>query len=191
LPMIASCDEHQLILRLKAGDREAFETLLDLYEEKVYDVARRMVGAQDAEDVAQEALIEICRSVCGFGGRSKLGTWAYRVAMNVCLQHLRKRRPDNAAIEDDFLEPQSDPADDPAEEAVRREVAGRVDEAIEMLPDLHRSVVILHELRGMTYRECADALGCPVGTVKSRLSNAFSRMREMLREYAAEGEAVR
>ncbi len=185
--MTEQCDERKLIREVQSGSLEAFEQLLDLYEDRVFNLACRMVGKADAEDAAQDALIEIYKSIAGFRGRSSLSTWIYRVTANVCLQHRRRRRPEVSPMEPDLADCQADPGGDPVGIAVKSEVASQVDAAIWALGDTHRDVVVLHELQGLTYRECAAVLGCPVGTVKSRLFNAFGKLRELLREYASEG----
>ena len=182
--------ERKLVADLRSGRREAFEQLLDLYQDRVYNLVRGMVGDADAEDVAQDALVEICRSVQSFRGESALSTWVHRVAVNVCLQHRRKRRPEAVALDYDLAECEADCDCEPCAVAVRNQVAGDVQAAVRTLPEIHRDVVILHEMQGLTYRECADALGCPVGTVKSRLSNAFGKLRELLGSYAGEGGAA-
>lgn len=183
---MAECsNEPKLLSDLRSGRREAFEELLDLYEARVYNLARRTVGQQDAEDVAQEALIEICRSIGSFRGESGLSTWVYRVAMNVCLQHRRRRGAETVPLDETLRE--ADPKGDPSEAAARRQTSADVDKAVQTLPELYRDVVVLHEMHGLTYTECAAALGCPVGTVKSRLSEAFRKLRGLLRDYASEG----
>ncbi len=186
---MASSDERNLVARLRAGDREAFEKLMDLYEDRVYSLVHRMVGAADAEDVAQDALVEICKSVAGFRGDSALATWVHRVAANVCLEHRRKRKVLFVPLEEE-AECEADPQGDPSIALEACEVKGNVDAALGKLSEAHRDVVVLHELHGMTYAECARALGCPVGTVKSPLSNAFGKLRELLRGCAAEGEVA-
>jgi RNA polymerase sigma-70 factor (ECF subfamily) len=178
-------DERQLAAGVASGEREACERFLDAYESRVYNLCRRMVGDEDAEDVAQDALVEILNSIGGFGGRSKLLTWVHRVAVNVCLEHRRKKRPQFVPIEEDCGETLIDPGDGPAAVAIRNEVRGEVEAAIGSLAEIHRDVVVLHELQGLTYHECAEVLGCPVGTVKSRIANAFVRLRELLRDYEA------
>lgn len=179
-------DERKLVAEIKAGSREAFESFLHAYQDRVYGLVRRAVDVRDAEDVAQEALIQIYRSIGGFQCRSGLSTWVYRVAMNVCLEHRRKKHPEMATFEDDCLERPSSPDDDPSAVAVRSQVRSEIESAIASLPEIHRDVVVLHELQELTYQECAEVLGCPVGTVKSRLSNAFAKLRVVLREYAPE-----
>jgi len=189
--MTTAYDERELVAEVQRGSREAFDRLLDAYESKVYNLAWRLVGSQDAEDAAQDALVEICRSIASFQGRSSLSTWVYRVATNVCLEHRRRRRPEMAPLDEGFAEQQADPGKDPADAVMRNDVTSRVDSAVGSLPDLYRDVVVLHELQGLTYRECASVLGCPVGTVKSRLSNAFVKLRRLLNDYAYESGIVR
>ncbi len=176
-------DERKLVADLRAGSREACEKLLGICEDRVYNLCRRMVGEQDSEDVAQEALIEICRSAAGFRGASSLSTWVYRVAVNVCLEHRRRRRPDVVPIEDGVVDLPSDPSSEPSAVAVRNQVKRDLESAVARLPEIHRDVVVLHEMQGLTYQECAEVLGCPVGTVKSRLNHAFVKLREMLKEH--------
>lgn len=188
--MAEQLTQRQLIAGAQSGSREALEKLLDLYEDRVFALAQRMVGPAEAEDAAQEALIQICSSIGGFRGRSDLSTWVYRVTVNVCLQHRRRRNPEVTPLEDDALERQADPDADPAAAIDRNQLKSRVDAAIDALPEVYRDVVVLHELMGLTYRECAAVLECPVGTVKSRLSSAFVKLRELLRDSVSEGEVA-
>jgi RNA polymerase sigma-70 factor (ECF subfamily) len=183
--------ERKLLSDMRRGHREAFEEFLDLYEGRVCNLACRMVERQDAEDVAQDALVEICRSIGNFRGESTLSTWVYRVAMNVCLQQRRRRGAETVSLDEANLDPESDPADDPSEAAARNQTAADVDRAVQTLPEIYKDVVVLHEMHGLTYMECAAALGCPVGTVKSRLSEAFRKLRELLPDYASEGGVAR
>ena len=188
--MASSNDERKLVAELRAGNREAFERLLDEHQDRVFNLVQRMVGSSDAEDVAQDALVEICKSVGGFRGDSSLTTWIHRVAVNVCLEYRRKKRPLVVPLEDEFAESEPDTAAGPPEALEISEIKGSVDAALSRLNDVHRDVVILHELQGLTYAECAKVLGCPVGTVKSRLSNAFGKLRELLKSQAVEGEVA-
>lgn len=176
-------DERELVAELRSGSREACEKLLNTCENRVYNLCRRMVGESESEDVAQEALIEICRSAASFRGASRLSTWVYRVAVNVCLEHRRKRRPEFVPMEDGVVELASDPSTEPSVVVVRNQVRRDLELAVARLPEIHRDVVVLHEMQGLTYQECAEVLGCPVGTVKSRLNHAFVRLREMLKEH--------
>lgn len=183
---MATPEEIKLVAEVQSGSREAFERLLDIYEDNVFNLVTRMVGSQEAEDVAQEALVQIYNSIGGFKGKSSLSTWVYRVVVNVCLQHRRKRRPEVVGVDDYVVEPASGDVDELHAAAVSSETRQRIDAALADLPEIHRDVVVLHEIHGLTYQECAEVLKCPVGTVKSRLSNAFAKLRELLRDYASE-----
>lgn len=183
--------ERQLVDRIQAGDRQAFEQLLDGYEARVYRLALRFTGAvPDAEDVTQEIFLAIYNSIGRFQGHSALGTWIYRVAMNHCLEFRRKRKWDTVPYNEELSLISRDWRADPLQSAEKGETSARVEAALNALSPLHRDVVVLHELQGMTYQEVAAALNVPVGTVKSRLSNAFKRMRDHLSGAMLEGSAV-
>jgi RNA polymerase sigma-70 factor (ECF subfamily) len=174
------------------GDTEAYGEFLDAYGGRIHALSRRYSQTPaDAEDLTQEVSIQIFRSIKGYRGDSALATWVYRVTLNLCIRHARRKRLPTA----DFNEASLALADerrtsDPSGEAARSELSGKVHAALLRLSPLHREVVVLHELEGMTYQECAARLNVPVGTVKSRLSNAFTRLREALGGYVI-GEELR
>jgi RNA polymerase sigma-70 factor (ECF subfamily) len=174
--------ERQLITGMQAGRTEAFTEFVDIYGGRVHSLARRYSRtATDAEDLTQDIFVDICRCIGQFRGDSSLGTWAYRIALNHCLKAQGRRRPEP-------LELEADPAlqteeGNPQRYLACRELADKVDDALSGLTAVHRDVVILHELHGLTYAECAVVLGIHVGTVKSRLFTAFGRLRTRLSEY--------
>lgn len=182
--------------RLQRGERKAFEELLDAYGPRVQKLARRYaLTPSDAEDLVQEIFVDLFRCASSFRGEADLGTWVYRVALNHCLRwrdrHEREGKSRDFEKSADELEvPSLDKSSDPAHRQGQRELSGQVQEAIRNLPDLHRDIVILHELHGLTYTQCAAILEVPVGTVKSRLSNAFSHLRRALGPYVLEAEAI-
>lgn len=181
-------DEQRVLRRIREGDKRAFEELLDQYEARVYRLALRYTGSTpDAEDLTQEIFLGIYRNIGDFRGASRLSTWIYRVAVNHCLEHRRKKRLDTVPHNEEIDMPSVDWRDDPVQVATRQELATQVETALERLSPLHRDVILLHEMQGLTYQECAEALKVPVGTVKSRLSNAFVRLRELLGGYVCEG----
>ena len=184
-------DERRLIQQIQQGDRKAFEQLLDAFEARVYRLALRFTSdVSDAEDLTQEIFLAVYRSIGGFQGHSTLGTWIYRVAMNHCLDYRRKRKLDTLPLDEELTLATQNWRDDPAASADRQELSARVEAAINRLSPVHRDVIILHELQGLTYQEVANTLDVPVGTVKSRLSNAFRRLRDLLGGYVAEGKSV-
>lgn len=185
------CDERFLVERIQSGDLQAFEKLMDAYETRVYRLALRFTGnVADAEDVTQEIFHGIYRSIGRFRGNSALGTWIYRVAMNHCLEFRRKRKLDVVPYDEELALVTSSWRHDPVQSAGRQELSEQVEAAINSLSPLHRDVVVLHELQGLTYQEVAATLNVPVGTVKSRLSNAFRRLREQLGGYVYEGTST-
>ena len=184
---MSSENERQLVHRIQAGDRLAFERLLDAYETRVYRLALRFTSSvSDAEDVTQEVFLAIYKGLGQFRGNSALGTWIYRIAMNHCLEFRRKRKLDCMPYDDELSLASNDWRQDPFQSADRHELSEKVEAALNCLSPLHRDVIVLHELQGMTYQEVAAALGVPVGTVKSRLSNAFRRLRDLLGGYVRE-----
>jgi RNA polymerase sigma-70 factor (ECF subfamily) len=179
-----SRSEKELIRRMQQGDRRAFEAFIDAYGARVHRLARRYVAnPSDAEDLTQEIFADLYRSIGGFRGDAALATWVYRVAVNRCLRHCQRHRGNDLPYEDQRAQPDDDWRTDPAQSAAKRELADRVQGALRELSPPHQEIVILHELHGLTYQECASVLDIPVGTVKSRLSNAFRRLRESLSGY--------
>jgi RNA polymerase sigma-70 factor (ECF subfamily) len=176
-------NDRQLAARIARGDTRAFASLLDDYGPRVQRLVRRYARDEpDAEDLTQEIFVDLYRSIGGFRGASSLGTWVYRVALNHCLKHVERRRPVGVPY-DDALRAHADETANPAHFAARSELGDQVHTALDRLTPEHREVVILHELQELTYSECAEVLQIPIGTVKSRLSYAFRRLRDALGGY--------
>lgn len=182
------CDLN-LARRIAEGERRAFEELVDRYGPRVHRLVCRYVGQEaDAEDVTQEIFLDLYRSIGSYRGESTLATWIYRVSLNHCLRYREKQAPAVDSIDEVANEPE-DHQSDPVRHAARRELSDQVQVALKDLSPVQRDVIVLHELHGLTYRECADVLGVPVGTVKSRLANAFRCLRGSLGAYVL-GEAA-
>ena len=178
--------EELWIRQLRSGETRAFEQLLDRYERRVFNLALRLLAGSmpDAEDATQEIFLEVHRSLPKFRGEARRDTWIHRSAVNVCLQRRRKRVLPTAELPDTDL---PDPtAGDPFHAAARGELRQVLLVAMDHLPEPQRDVVFLHGMQGLTYAEVAEALHCPVGTVKSRLSTGFKRLRELLGGYLGE-----
>ncbi len=186
-------DEKRLVQLISKGDKRAFEQLLDLYGGRVHSLVRRYIDhVSDAEDVTQEIFCDLYRTIGKFRGDSALGTWIFRVVVNHCLKYRQRRKPDTETIEDrerDLVS--SDWHVDPAQSALKKDLAGHVHSAIRGLSPPHYDVVVLCELQGLTYQECATVLEIPVGTVKSRLFNAIKKLRESLGSYVSEESEIR
>ena len=177
-------EELALVRRVQGGELDAFEELVRAHEKTVYNLALRMTGnPQDAEDMAQEAFLKAYRSLPEFRGESKFSVWLYRIVSNVCLDHLRKqsRRPSSSLTmeDDDGEEQQYDVPDESAspekllEQKLTREAVQR---GLNQLPDEQRQILLLRELRGLSYEEIGEALGLEAGTVKSRIFRARKRL---------------
>ena len=176
-------NEMQMARRIRQGERKAFAEFLDAYGTRVHRLVRRYVpNPTDAEDVTQEIFCDLYRSIGQFRGDSALGTWVYRIAVNHCLRHCQRSRSDHVPLEETEIEAQ-DWRSDPQQAAVKGELKDQVQSALDGLRPHHADVVVLCELHGLTYRECAKVLDIPVGTVKSRLSNAIRRLRVSLTSY--------
>ena len=139
-----------------------------------------MGSAEDAADMAQETLLKAWRALQRFDGRSSLGTWLYRIAVNTCLDELRRRKNRTTVSIQNLAEKGWEPEDeggDFVERSIQRE---EVRQALRELPDDYRTVLILRDIQGFSYDEIADILACPVGTVRSRLNRARGNMVKKL-----------
>ncbi len=182
--------ELQLIRRVQAGETEAFEDLVRSHEKTVYNLALRMTGdPQDAEDMAQEAFLKAYRSLGEFRGESKFSVWLYRIVSNVCLDHLRRqsRRPTVSltAEDEEGEQTQWDVPDESLsperllEQKLTREA---VQKGLNALPEEQRQILLLREIRGLSYEEIGRILDLEPGTVKSRIFRARKRLCAFLLE---------
>jgi RNA polymerase sigma-70 factor (ECF subfamily) len=155
----------------QAGDRDALDQLLRRHYDRVHAVCRRITGNDaDAADASQEALIAIVRGLPRFDGRAAVSTWIYRVATNASLDELRRRRRRPLAVVDDGTgahEPSDTGAELPIEMYADRLA---IDEALAALPEEFRVPLVLRDVGDLDYREIAEVLDIPVGTVKSRIA---------------------
>ena len=177
-------EELRLIRRVQAGETEAFEDLVRAHEKTVYNLALRMTGdAQDAEDMAQEAFLKAYRSLGDFRGESKFSVWLYRIVSNVCLDFLRRRsrRPSVSltAEDEEGEEQQWDVPDERLsperllEQKLTREA---VQAGLRELPEEQREILLLREIKGLSYEEIGEILSLEPGTVKSRIFRARKRL---------------
>lgn len=183
--------EDLLIKRAQDGDVSAFESLIKIYEAKVFGIAFRMSGNRDdASDMAQEVFIKLFRNIGKFKHEAKFSTWVYRVATNTCLDELKKIKRKSAYSLDEEIDTEdggirteiADTAPTPEEVAESGEIRGVVNVAIQRLSDEHKAVIILRDINGMSYDEIAEILKCSVGTVKSRISRGREQLRKILLE---------
>ncbi len=180
--------EKEIIEKCKKGDEAAFDELVERHQSKVINMCYGMLSdREDAYDAAQEVFLRVYRHIGSFKGQSSLSTWIYRIVVNVCSDALRKRGKTivTSLSEEDGDKPVLEIADDspsPDEAAQRNETVEMVRAAIAKLKDEYREVVLLCDIEGMSYDEAAEAIGCPMGTVKSRLNRARKSLRKILSE---------
>ncbi len=172
--------DQALVERVQRGDKKAFDTLVLKYQQKVANLIGRYVrDPSEVLDVTQEAFIKAYRALPNFRGDSAFYTWLYRVAINTAKNHLAamSRRPPQDDIEAETAE-QTDAGarlkeqDTPENLAMQAEVAATIKKAVEELPQELRTAITLRELEGMSYDEIAQAMDCPIGTVRSRIFRA-------------------
>ena len=177
----------ELVQRCKAGDVSAYEELYKLHGNKLFGLCLRMSGDRgEAEDLMQEIFVIVIKKIKAFRGDAKFSTWLYRVAVNTCISHLRKRKTPPVDIADHESNPAMSTRPDPlAQRAALKK-------AIAALPEGYRTAVIMHDIQGFNHKEIADILGITEGASKSQLFKARRKLREMIAnpfesERAAEG----
>ena len=164
----------KLLSEIKRGSLKSFERLLSRYEKLIYHIAYRYFNnPQDAQDITQESVIKIYRGLPGVALKEGgvLKGWICAVTVNTCVDGLRKRRAE-ADILPEEARPEVCAAPSAEEEACARERADEIITAVASLPDDYRSVIILRDMQGLSYKQLAEAAGVGVNTVKSRLSRA-------------------
>ena len=196
--MTASDTDQQLVQRAQRGDLRAFDLLVLKYQGRIAALVSRYVSdAGEVEDVTQEAFIKAYRALGKFRGDSAFYTWLYRIAANAAKNHLvaKGRRPGaDATIEDaegfDEGGMLSESAS-PEALAMGGELAEVVESALKALPDELKAALMLREFDGLSYDDIADVLGCPVGTVRSRIFRAREAVDQRMREQISGGSGFR
>ena len=184
--------EAEALRRAQQGDAEAFERLYRLHSRRVYSVVLRMVGnTAEAEDLTQEAFLQLFRKIHTFRGDSAFSTWLHRLAVNVVLMKLRKNVLPMTSL-DETMEPDDENSGPKTEiGAVDKALAGSIDRvnlerAVDQLPPGYRSVFLLHDVQGFEHNEIANLMECSIGNSKSQLHKARTRLREILHDIVRE-----
>ena len=182
--MVLPDDDLDLVARARAGDLDAFGTLVNRHQHRLVNFVRLMTSsAQDrdaAEDVAQEAFLRAYRALGQFRGQSSFRTWLYQIATNVARTHSAKRRDRNESQEPESKEGR----ERPSEENIERRVIAhdQLRRALEELPDDWREALVLRDIEGLEYKEIAELLKIPMGTVESRIFRGRQRLKAALME---------
>jgi RNA polymerase sigma-70 factor (ECF subfamily) len=182
-------NDQELVRRVQAGDQSAFNLLVLKYQHRVLKLVSRFVNdATEAEDVAQEAFLKAYRALPSFRGDSAFYTWLYRIAINTAKNALvaHRRRPVDFDL--DLQDPEQferqarlKEADTPEGVLLTDEIRDVVEKAMQQLPDDLRTAIVLRELEGLSYEEIAEAMDCPVGTVRSRIFRAREAIDKKLK----------
>src|SRR6202165_1459623 len=183
--------EAEAIRLAQAGDAAAFEFLYHLHGRRVYALCLRMVNnPSDAEDLMQEAFLQLFRKIGTFRGESAFSTWLHRLSVNVVLMHLRKKSLPVVSLEETTQNTEEDsPKKDFGAEDLS--LAGSIDrlqlqKAVESLPPGYRTIFVLHDVEGYEHNEIASIVGCSIGNSKSQLHKARMKLRDILRIKRAE-----
>lgn len=187
-------DEAVLVEQCRRGEPAALERLIIKYQNRLYNVILKICGnPDDAEELTQETFVKILEGIEGFSGRSSFYTWAFRIAVNLTINHCKRGQKlvtrSIDAEDSEYNEQtkaqlrellQDDGSPEPAAVAQNREMCRIIIESLSKLDDTQRAVIVLRDIEDMSYAQIADVLDIELGTVKSRLSRARSGLREIL-----------
>lgn len=184
-------NEADAIERAKQGDAHAFQDLYDRHKRRVYSLCLRMTAnTAEAEDLTQEAFLQLYRKIGTFRGESAFSTWLHRLSVNVVLMHLRKKNLPVVSLEETTQGGEDDtPKKDFGTEDLA--LAGSIDRlqlqrAVDDLPPGYRTIFVLHDIEGYEHNEIANIVGCSIGNSKSQLHKARMKLRDLLRMNRAE-----
>jgi RNA polymerase sigma-70 factor, ECF subfamily len=184
-------NEAAAIERAKQGDAEAFQALYDRHKRRVYSLCLRMTAnTAEAEDLTQEAFLQLYRKIATFRGESAFSTWLHRLSVNVVLMHLRRKSLPVVSLEETTQGGEEDtPRKDFGAEDLA--LAGSIDrmqlqKAVDDLPPGYRTIFVLHDVQGYEHNEIAEMVGCSIGNSKSQLHKARMKLRDLLRMNRAE-----
>ena len=172
--------DRELAARCLAGDRDAFEGLYRQHANRLYNLVFRMAGSGEADDLLQDVFLQAYRKLGSYKGDSSLGTWLYRLATNLCLDHLRSKQGRMAGVTDSLDEEDAAPAVSPERPAEAHAARMDLAQAIDALPPSYKAAFVLHDVEGYQHDEVAKLLGIAEGSSKSLLHKARMRLRAHL-----------
>jgi RNA polymerase sigma-70 factor, ECF subfamily len=180
----------KIVREVKRGNQEAFAELMELYKDKVFHIAFRMLGnSHEAQDVAQEAFLRAYTNIHSYDESRKFSTWIFRIATNLAIDRLRKKKPD-FHLEDkvggtenlDHYSRFASEEELPEDQVVKLEMQAWIQQEIMQLPPKYRSAIILKYLEDLSLKEISEVLNLPVATVKTRIHRGREALRKRLRE---------
>ncbi len=181
-----SADDRHLIEQSLAGRSEAFGELVVRYQDRLYNTLVKVLGSHDdARDAAQDAFVQAFQKLSSFQGNSAFYSWLFRIAVNAAISQKRKSKRFPQSVEAARDKSGAEPVDPhpegrPGHAMETAERQQLVRDALAQLPDEYRTVLVLKEIEGLRYEEIAEAVGCPIGTVRSRIHRARQELREKL-----------
>jgi RNA polymerase sigma-70 factor (ECF subfamily) len=188
-------EDRELVGLARKGDRTAFRRLVERHQRRAFSIAIGLVrNENDAREVVQDAFLRVYKGLEGFQGHSSFATWLYRIVTNLSIDLMRKPgRRDAELAEDREIDEEAElplvshfDGSDPIDVMRRREIAARLQAALEALPPYHRGVILMREVEGMSYDEMAAAMGVSKGTIMSRLFHARQKLQRALADCYAE-----
>ena len=181
--------DNELVQEGRNGRRQAFTALMRRYQERVYWVARRIVGSHDdADDIVQETFVKAYLALGEFRGDSSFFTWIYRIAVNLSLNALRKRQVLNYLHESELLSRILPSQDDPGKDLENSEIESALQRAVTTLPEKQKAVFVMRYYDEMTYEEIGRVLKTSVGGLKANYFHALRKVREYMRHEIQDGE---
>jgi RNA polymerase sigma-70 factor (ECF subfamily) len=172
--------DSELVARCINGDNDAFSELITRYKRLIYSVACKFSkDNEEIDDMAQEAFIKIYRSLSRYDDQYKFSTWSVKVATNICLDHVRRKKLNQVSLEEmeGFM---GCSGNTPEEHYLKKEKARVLQDAIDDLPEIYRVPIVLYHQKGMSYKEIADYLGKPMSIIKNRIFRARHALKENL-----------
>jgi len=192
--------DQQLVERAQRGDKKAFELLVSKYQRKVNRLLSRFIrDSAEIDDVSQEAFIKAYRALPSFRGESAFYTWLYRIAVNTAKNYLvaaGRRAPTSTQFDSEEAENfeeghQLRHMNTPEAELMSKQIASTVNQTMNELPEELRTAIVLREIDGMSYEDIAEAMNCPIGTVRSRIFRARETIAERIRPLLGTGKDKR
>lgn len=179
--------DEELVKKVKDGDIDAFEDIIKKYEKKIFSLIYNMLrNENEIEDIAQEVFIKVYKNLDKFHGDSSLYTWIYKIATNLCLDQIKKRKDiiymdEKLRVNDDEVEFQI-PSDEKTQDELyeQKELKQKLEKCIEKLPEKQRAMIVLRDIKGLAYDEIAEILELKLGTVKSQINRARLKLKELL-----------
>ena len=175
-----------LIKKAILGDSSAFEELIKNYERIVYNIVYRMLNdSEDVKDISQEVFIKVYRNLDKFDGKSLFSTWIYKITMNTCIDEIRKRRGKQTYSIDNEMDKEENKKQfanikTPEDFYISKENREEIIDAINMLKDEYKKIIILRDINGFEYSKIAEILEISLGTVKSRIARARLKLRNLI-----------